>query len=187
MCTGLAPFRADSTIATLRRVCDGQHCPVRELNPDTPEWLAGIVDRLLQKDPDDRFQTAREVCDVLRQHLAELQHPTTLLKHGPIPECGPDPRRKTPPRRVRRFPWNVAAGVLLILAMRVGMTEATGSTNVGSTVIRWLTPEGTLVVEVDDPAISVAIDGEDVVVTGAGVKEIRLKPGPHTRGLSLRE
>ena len=61
MCTGLVPFRADSTIATLRRVCDGQHCPVRELNPDTPEWLAEIVDRLLQKDPDDRFQTVREV------------------------------------------------------------------------------------------------------------------------------
>src|SRR5262249_34751259 len=31
--------------------------------------------------------------------------------------------------------------------------------------------------EVDDPSVSVAVDGADVVITGAGAKEIRLKPG----------
>ncbi len=180
MCTGLAPFRANSAVATLRCVCDGKPRPIRELNPDIPDWLVEIVDRLLQKNLDDRFQTAREVCDLLHQHLAGSQHPPSRLKHGRVPEVGPNPRGKTPPRRARRVPWSIAAGVTLILAMGVGMTEATGITNVRGTVIRWLTPEGTLVVEVDDPAISVAIDGEDVVVTGAGVKEIRLKPGPHT-------
>ena len=36
-----------------------------------------------------------------------------------------------------------------------GFTEATGVTNVRGTVIRLFSPEGTLVVEVDDPAVSV--------------------------------
>ncbi len=62
----------------------------------------------------------------------------------------------------------------------LGVTEATGVTNVRGTVIRLFSPEGTLVVEVDDPGVSVAVDGADLVITGAGVKEIRLKPGSYT-------
>jgi hypothetical protein len=37
-----------------------------------------------------------------------------------------------------------------------------------------------LVVEVDDPGVSVKIDGAELVITGAGAKEIRLKPGKYT-------
>jgi hypothetical protein len=35
------------------------------------------------------------------------------------------------------------------------------------------------VVEVDDPDVSITIDGEEMVITGAGAKEIRLKPGQY--------
>ena len=59
----------------------------------------------------------------------------------------------------------------------LGLTEATGVTDFHGTVIRLFSPEGTLVVEVDDPAVSVKIDGSDIVITGAGAKEIRLQPG----------
>jgi Leucine-rich repeat (LRR) protein len=68
--------------------------------------------------------------------------------------------------------------VVLLLA-GLGLGEATGVTDVRGTVIRLFSPEGTLAVEVDDPAVSVAVDGADVVITGAGVKELRLKPGQH--------
>jgi hypothetical protein len=47
------------------------------------------------------------------------------------------------------------------------------------TVIRLFSPEGTLVVEVEDPGVSVTVDGGNVVITGAGAKEIRLKPGQY--------
>jgi hypothetical protein len=47
------------------------------------------------------------------------------------------------------------------------------------TVIRIATGEGTLVIEVDDPAVSVTIDGRDLVITGAGPKEVRLRPGKY--------
>ena len=48
------------------------------------------------------------------------------------------------------------------------------------TVIRLFSPEGTLVVEIDDPGVSVKIDGSDVSITGAGAGQIRLKPGRYT-------
>jgi Leucine-rich repeat (LRR) protein len=66
-----------------------------------------------------------------------------------------------------------------VLCAGLGLTEATGVTDVRGTVIRLFSPDGTLVVEVDDPGVSVTVDGGDVVITGTGAKEIRLKPGQY--------
>jgi hypothetical protein len=43
--------------------------------------------------------------------------------------------------------------------------------------VRIITGSGTLVVEVDDPNVSVIIEGEEIVIAGAGAREIRVKPG----------
>ena len=48
-----------------------------------------------------------------------------------------------------------------------------------ATVLRLKTPEGTLVVETDDPNVGIKLDGSELVVTGAGVKELRLSVGKH--------
>ena len=75
--------------------------------------------------------------------------------------------------------WLWAAAALVLLLVGLGLGEATGVTDVRGTVIRLFSPDGTLVVEVDDPAVSVTVDGADLVITGAGAKEIRLKPGQY--------
>jgi len=51
MCTGRSPFRAESTVAVLRWVCDDVPRPIRQVNPDIPEELVAVIDRLLAKDP----------------------------------------------------------------------------------------------------------------------------------------
>ncbi len=73
MCTGRSPFRASTTLGVLRRVCDDTHRPIQEVNPDVPNWLSQIVDKLLAKDRENRYQTAEEVVDVLGRHLARRQ------------------------------------------------------------------------------------------------------------------
>ena len=82
MCTGRSPFRAKSTVAVLRRVCDEAPRPIRQVNADIPEELVGIIDRLLAKDPEDRFQMAEEVSDLLLGYLAHLQDPTSAPPAG---------------------------------------------------------------------------------------------------------
>ncbi len=77
LCAGHAPFRANTSMAVLRRVCDDTPRPLREVNPDIPEALCRAIERLHAKKPADRFQTAAEVADVLGWHLARLQHPET--------------------------------------------------------------------------------------------------------------
>ena len=73
MCTGQAPFRGDNWPAVIKQVCDAAPRPISELNAEIPMWLAATVERLLAKDPADRFQTAAEVAEVLAGQLAKTQ------------------------------------------------------------------------------------------------------------------
>ena len=77
-CTGRPPFRAETAMAVMRRICEEQPRPIREINPEVPGWMAEIVEKLHEKDPGVRFQTAAEVAELLGQHLAHLQQPTTV-------------------------------------------------------------------------------------------------------------
>jgi serine/threonine-protein kinase len=96
ICTGHPPFRAESAVAVLRRVSDDAPRPIRELNPDVPEWLAAIITRLHAKDPARRFQSAAEVADLLGRCLAHVQQPLVL----PLPQTElPYPPRPLAGRR----------------------------------------------------------------------------------------
>jgi serine/threonine protein kinase len=186
MCTGRQPFRASSTLAVLRRVSDDTARPIQELNPELPEWLAEIIETLHSKSPPDRFQSAAEVAEVLGQHLAHLQQPTVV----PRPWSGRAPRRRRnesparasePRSKSSARKWALAAAVLFVGLGGLGVAEATGSTELTTyvaTVLRLRTAEGTLVVEVDDPDIHISVDtnGKEIVITGAGIHEIRLRP-----------
>ncbi len=131
MCTGRPPFRASNTLAILRRVSDESPRPVRELNPDVPEWLAEIIDRLHAKDPVERFQSAEEVAELLGLHLARLQQPASLpprpalppvrpMKPAPFEEIAPKPRPTTSARTL----FGCFAAMMLVVLFVVVATLA---------------------------------------------------------------
>jgi serine/threonine protein kinase len=158
LCTGRPPFQARTTLAVLRRVSDEAPRPVQEINPNVPDCLVEIMNRLHAKDPTQRYQSAAEVAHLLRGCLARLEHP------APPEECeAPDPRRQRPRRKLL---WAAALAVLLLGAL-------------AATVLRIRTPEGTLVIEVNDPNVHVTVDGSEVAITGAGPAEVRLRAGDH--------
>ena len=84
MCTGRPPFRAETTLAVLKRVCEDDPRPVREVNPAVPQWLADVVAKLHAKEPAARFQTAKEVADLLAQYLTELQMQGTVTPQANV-------------------------------------------------------------------------------------------------------
>jgi len=88
MSTGHAPFRADSAMAVLRRVCEDRPRPIQEINPDIPIWLAAIIDKLLAKAPSNRYQSAAEVADLLEKCLAHVQQPHIHSLPPEIPSSG---------------------------------------------------------------------------------------------------
>jgi hypothetical protein len=190
MATGRAPFRANGSMAILKRICEQAPTPIREINPEVPDWLVAIIDKLHAKDPAERFQSAAEVSELLGRHLAHLQHPSVVPL--PIGVARPESSKgvgenigesmpfEDSGRATRKRCWAIAAAVLVCLLGGLSLTEATGVTNVRATVIRIFTPEGTLIVETDDPAVKVTVEGDgDLVITGAGAQEVRLRPGSY--------
>ncbi|MEM8710588.1 MAG: protein kinase, partial [Planctomycetota bacterium] len=81
-CTGRSPFRAESVFGVIKRVCDEEPRPIRELRPEVAPWLEDFVAKLMEKRLDDRFGSATEVADLLSAELAHAQAPTIL----PVPE-----------------------------------------------------------------------------------------------------
>lgn len=173
MCTGRAPFRASGTMAVLKRVCEELPSPIRETNPEIPTWLVAIIEKLHAKDPAERYQAADKVAEILGRHLAHVQNPLVV----PLPLAG---RLAQPPPSRRLWHWGAVAAVLVSLVGGLGLAEAIGVTQLTATVIRIFTPDATLVVEANDPAVNVTIEGDGgLVITGAGAREVRLHPGSY--------
>lgn len=78
MATGRRPFRAETTLGILRRIADSQPRPIRDLNPQIPDWMAAIIDKLHAKSPQGRFASADEVARLLEGCLAHVQQPAAV-------------------------------------------------------------------------------------------------------------
>jgi serine/threonine protein kinase len=167
MCTGRSPFRAPTTLGVLKRVCDDQHRPIREVNPDIPEWLSRIVDRLLAKDPKDRFQTARDVVNVLEKHLARRQRGNGQSRESGLLiarriAAAADDVGPAKGRHQRRRWLEIVGSLIVVLAGLFVIVEATGVTNVVDSIARILglrKGKGLIVIHLSNPDLRVVLNG----------------------------
>jgi hypothetical protein len=86
---GVPPFAGSNTAALLVKHLTEVPRPFREARPDVPADLAGIIARLLQKNPADRFQDAASV-------VHALDFPTSAPR--PEPVATPAPMRPSASR-----------------------------------------------------------------------------------------
>ncbi len=92
--SGRPPFRAANTVAVLRRVCDDTPRPIEEIIADAPRWLCQIIDRLHEKRPQERIQTAVEVATLLCPLAVERANVQSRLRHIAV-KSGTDDKRST--------------------------------------------------------------------------------------------
>jgi WD40 repeat protein len=111
LCAGRRPFRASSPMAVLLRVCQDTPRPLREVNPDIPDWLAAIISKLHAKSAKERYQSAAEVAELFGRHLAHLQQPGMGEPMAPYERGVPKPQG-----RPVRFQ---GAAIVLVLAVAV--------------------------------------------------------------------
>ena len=86
MTTGERPFKGDTSLSVLSSIIKDTPRPVTDVNRTLPRDLARIVRRCLMKDPDDRYQSARDIrndLDELRQSIesGEIAQPVAV----PVP------------------------------------------------------------------------------------------------------
>jgi serine/threonine protein kinase/Tol biopolymer transport system component len=105
---GRRAFEGDSNISLLHAIQHSPPRPLGEIRPDMPVELRNVVEKALEKDPADRYQSMREmVVDlkrIQRMKSGELSAPA-IAGHS------------VPPLRRRR--WPLVAVVLAAIAMAV--------------------------------------------------------------------
>ncbi len=136
MATGKLPFDADTPVAVVLKHVNGQVPLPATFNPDVPQSLQTVILRALSKEPENRFQDAREMAEALRRIDFSAPAATApIVKPVPTPvpptvvtarpalqtDALPVPNAvaaTAAPIKKRRWLWVVA--VLLILLMAVG-------------------------------------------------------------------
>ena len=145
MTCGRPPFRGANAMAVLKRVIDETPRPIRDILPQVPDWLCAIIEKLHAKNPDERYQTAKEVADVLVRCQNELQvngkvtcvvappQATRASSHQPTsgvvtPDAAPPMVNRPSSKPASRQPLIFAAAAVVLI---VGLTvfELTGIAN----------------------------------------------------------
>jgi serine/threonine protein kinase/Tol biopolymer transport system component len=84
MCTGVLPFRGDTSGIIFESILNRTPAPARRLNPDLPSKLEEIVSKALEKDRDLRYQSAAD----LRTDLKRLQRESDSARISAWPVAG---------------------------------------------------------------------------------------------------
>jgi serine/threonine protein kinase len=103
MLTGKKPFIGRSQAGLIAAILKDQPVPPSALSPHRSSRLDRIVGKCLAKDPDERWQTAKELWDELRCIVADLQTARTRRR-----EAVADDR------------WICLAGIALVVAIAAG-------------------------------------------------------------------
>jgi serine/threonine protein kinase len=95
MVSGHPPFEADSAMTLMMMHMNDPVPNVRTLNPDVPEALVAIINKALEKDPDQRFQTCAQMAAALRNALTQLSATgatpapvATMIDESPLTSAG---------------------------------------------------------------------------------------------------
>lgn len=107
MLTAISPFHSENRMQTLTRICTLEHKPIREVRPEVATSITAFVDALLEKEPENRPQSADEAVTTLdtiaQQRLtesadgSETQAPRTASgTHPQPPSTVPGQARESP-------------------------------------------------------------------------------------------
>ena len=102
MATGQRPFTGDTNLSILSSILKDTPKSVTDINPALPRELGRIIRRALAKDPERRYQTAKDLRNDLEDLKASLGSGESPLA-GNVQRCRIAPRLH-PRQRPRRFP-----------------------------------------------------------------------------------
>ncbi len=161
--TGRAPFEGPTSLQILNQLRERPpHC-ILNLKPETPHWLVDIIEKLMAREPDSRYQNAGEIIDALSQHSNNTA--------APSPSPAPSPARSySPATLLSKRPSIIAACIVMLV--------------IGAGYLLWPDPEATNLVD----TIQEPIQDSDIGPADHADFRITIKTGDTTRAFpTLRD
>lgn len=157
MLTGRRPFQGRTSASLAGAIIAGRPAPVSSLVPGAPAAVDRVIEKCLAKNPDDRWQTARDLASELRWCGEQLRgHPRRALR----------PAGLIVPR------WAVWSGaaVLTVALVAAAVTAWGRSTSRPLDAVRLTVPapDGYLMGTGQIPNLAIAPDGSRIVFASGG-------------------
>ncbi len=113
MLTGTRAFSGDSALSTLSAILRDEHKPMVEIAPDVPPQLELLITRCLRKNPDERWQSMKDVLAA----LGALKHESDSgqLYRSRIQAVQMAPRPAAPEKKKSALPMVLGLVGLLVL------------------------------------------------------------------------
>lgn len=154
MVTGSSPFCGRHPMEIAHRIVEFKPTPLHKKVPSVPKSFSDVVNRLLEKDPNRRYQTAEEVGDLLQRQLAAARGETSdTLRKATVISRRP---------KAARWTGTVAAvcGILLAVAALAMFLLPDGSDRQWPAITPPAKPEGRTVAERIGGVLTVGQSGE---------------------------
>ena len=129
--TGRRPFNQENVAALARSILDQRPPPITVLRPDVDPVLAGVVMRAMERDPAQRFSSARQMRAALDGAAAAVGAPVrpptaVMTSPGPpatfVPQAGATGWK--PPGRRQTFIGVAVVAIVLVAAAALLMTNS---------------------------------------------------------------
>ena len=130
LATGRRPFTGDTPLAVLSSILKDRPTPITSLRPDLPVLLGAAIDRCLQKEPRDRFQSAADL-----GHVFELVRRTDGDSVGTPEAVGHARSRAGLVRAVALVMFAVLAGLGIAAWMTAHRNRASAAAPIDSIAV----------------------------------------------------
>jgi serine/threonine-protein kinase len=134
--TGRRPYKGSTVATLLLQITTAEPTPIDQLVPGIPRTVKLIVERLLRKDPEKRFQSGGELATALTEAVEELRED--------------EAHRVEPKGLPMRIKWTLIMGAIVSITMIIGTTWlykrqydniVQQATEYGSSMVRFMAAE----------------------------------------------
>ncbi len=121
MLTGQLPFKGEHEAATMYSIINEEPEPIQKYRPELSSEFLHVINRVLEKDPDDRYQSMNDMLIDLRR----LKKQTTKVVRTSSPDVSvaqgevsvPSPPSVAPPKKSKntKYFWGAGVGIVGVL------------------------------------------------------------------------